>query len=140
MIRTATLADRPHFLRLWAEFMAEQEKEGSYILATTRNLYRMLENFESYVTGGTDGVCMFWEAEGQPVAIVLTGYCSGAEEWETSLGRIATLWGVYVQPSYRGKGIALKLFAHGVEVGKELGFDTLETHVRSDNTHGLRTA
>ena len=134
MIRTATLSDRPDFLRLWAEFMAEQEKEGSHILATTNNLYRMLETFESYVTGGTGGLCLFWKTEeGSPVAVTMVGELPSSDMWDTTFGKTATLWGVYIQPSHRNEGITRELFRHAFGVVSGMGFDSVETYIRADN-------
>lgn len=140
MIHQATLTDRPDFLRLWAEHMAEQEKDGSHVLATTGNLYRQLENFEAYVTESVNGLCLFYKVESTAVAVVLAGEIIGINEWETDMGKIASLWGVYVQPSYRGQGMGVKLFKRAMEMGLEMGFDTVETYVRTDNPHGQRVA
>lgn len=139
MIHTAVLSDRPDFLRLWAEYMTEQEKEGNHMLANTQNLYHQLEVFESYVTGGTNGVCLFWEtAEKERVAVILVGEFAGLDEWETDMGKIATIWGTYVQPAYRRQRIGLKLTQKGLEIGREMGFDTIETYIRIDNPHSLQ--
>ncbi len=140
MIRTATLTDRSTFLLLWSEHMVEQEKDGSHLLATTRNLYKHLETFESYVTGCTNGTCIFYEVNDKPIALVLAGAFQGLDEWETDMGKIATVWGVYVQPSYRGQGMAVKLFQQCLKTALEMGFDSVETYVRVNNAHGQRVA
>jgi len=142
MIRQATLHDRPHFLALWSEYMTEQEKAGGHILANRRNLYQHLDIFESYVEGVVPGTCLLWEPGTTeiPVGLTLAGEFAGGEEWERSLGKVASLWGVYVQPAYRGQGIAVKLFQRALGIGLELGFDTIETYVRTENEHGQRVA
>lgn len=141
MIHQATLSDRPDFLRLWSEHMTEQEKDGSHMLGSTKNLYRSLESFESYTTGAVSGMCLLWEtADKERVAIAMVGGFAGLDEWETNMGNIATFWGVYVQPSYRGQGICVKLFQKALEIGLEIGFDTVETYVRVNNPHGQRVA
>ena len=140
MIRLATLADRPSFMRLWAAHMAEQEKQGSKLLASTSNLYRHLEMFEAYVLGITAGMCHIQSCDGEDVGIVMAGECLGGSNWETKMGRMATLWGVYVEPSHRGQGIAVKLFQACLAEGLKMGFDSVETYVRLDNPHGQQVA
>lgn len=140
MIRTGTLADRSAFLLLWSEHMVEQEKDGSHVRATRANLYRQLDNFEAYVNGVVSGLCLFHEVNDKPVALVLAGETIGLNDWDTDMGKVASLWGVYVQPSYRGQGIGVKLFQRAFELGLEMGFDAVETYIRMDNPHGQRVA
>ncbi len=140
MIREATLTDRSTFLLLWSEHMVEQEKEGSHLLASTHNLYKQLETFEGYVNGCIDGACIFYEVNDKPIALVLAGAYPNPDEWDTNLGRISTVWGVYVQPPYRGQGIGVKLFQRCLEIALELGFESVETYVRINNAHGQRVA
>lgn len=139
MIREATLEDRAEFLRLWASHMAEQEKDGSFLCANRHNLYRYLEFFESYTLGNTDGICIVYACDdGSLAGVILTGEFPGPNDWEVSLGKLATLWGVYVQPSHRGQGISMKLTAKCFEIGRERKFDAVETFVRVSNVHGQR--
>ena len=141
MIRPAELSDRPHFLRLWSRMMTEQEKEGSHLKANLANLYRCLDLFEGYITGSLFGFCILYQPEDrEPVGAVMAGELAVPDEFETDLGRLATLWGVYVDTPYRGQGIGVKLLARAYELGSEIGFDAVETYVRAGNTHGERMA
>ena len=141
MIRPATLDDRGHFLRLWAKLLEGQYKDGSHVLPTLGNLYRCLDKFEAYVMGSQFGMCVFFEPpEARPVGVVMAGELAVPDEFETDLGKLATLWGVYVEPEYRGQGIALKLFAKTLEMGLERGFESVETYARYSNPHGQRVA
>jgi ribosomal protein S18 acetylase RimI-like enzyme len=139
-IRLATLGDRPIFMQLWAEHMTEQEKDGSSLKATVHNLHKMLEFFEYYSDGKDYGMVYIAESAGQPVGICMSGAMLSLDDWDTTFGKLATLWGVYVVPSHRGQGIGIKLFASTLERGLELGFDTVETYVRVENEHGNRVS
>lgn len=141
MLRLATLADRPHFLRLWALHMAEQEKDGSHVTANMSNLYRCLDKFEAYAYGNQLGMTILYQpgSEDDPVGVCMAGEL-GVDEFETDLGRLATFWGVYVDPEYRGRGLGLKLFQEILAEGLRRGFDSVETYVRLNNPHGQRMA
>jgi ribosomal protein S18 acetylase RimI-like enzyme len=140
MIRSATLQERPAFMRLWAEHLEEQEKDGSHLLATRGNLYRFLDYFESYIGGSLFGLCVVCEVDDDLVGVVLAGEFATPDNWETSLGKLGTLWGVYVIPPFRGRGIGVKLFARAKEMGVEMGFDTIETYIRVNNPQGKAVA
>ncbi len=142
MIRLGTFEDRPHFLWLWARLLESQRKLGSPVLPNLCNLYHCLDAFESYTGGNVPGCVVFWwpkESE-EPVGVVMGGAELAPNHWETDLGRLATLWGVYVDPEYQGQGIGLKMFVEILRVGRELGFDSVETHIISGNEHGREIA
>jgi ribosomal protein S18 acetylase RimI-like enzyme len=138
--RLAQLSDRAEFLRLWSEHLFEQEKDGSKFLATTNTLYRFLDYYESYINGSLFGVIYFYVVDGKKVGVCMGGEFAIPDAWDTTLGKLAVLWGVYVEPEHRGKGIGVKLFAALFSHAKELGFDAIETYVRVDNEHGKRVA
>jgi len=139
---TGVLEDRPHFLRLWAGFLDEQRKSGSHVLPNLKNLYMCLEHFENYAAGRIRGGTVFYSPgdELEPVAVVMGGDRGIPDEWETDLGIMATLWGVYVEPEYRGQGIAIKLFRELFRVGLEQGIDSIDTCVLAGNQHGEEVA
>ena len=139
MIRSATLQDRPHFLRLWAQFTQDQEKAGSHMLANLNNLYRYLNHFEAYTMGSRLGSCLLCQPEDsdEPIAITMGGELGGGDEFDTNLGKVATMWGVYVSPEFRGRGIGLKLVAGGQKSLLELGFDVVETYTRAENSQAM---
>lgn len=142
MIRRGRMEDRPHFLRLWARFLEEQRKLGSHVLPNLRNLYHCLEAFESYTAGNVPGGVVFWwpkDLDG-PVAGVMGGANLGPNDWDTDLGQLATLWGVYVDPEYQGQGIGLKIFGEIAKIGVEMGFDSVETFVIEGNGPGAEIA
>ncbi len=142
MIREATLDDRAQFSRLYMEFLKDQREQGSYILPSVANLARSRNMYEVYTTGTADGVCLLWypsDAE-EPAAVLLAGTHLPPFDWDTSLGRVAQLWGVYVEPRHRGKGITMKLFERAMEIGLGQGYATIQTHVLCGNSHGERVA
>ena len=137
MIRQATVDDRGHFLRLWAGLLEEQHKSGSQVLPSLNNLYLCLEAFENYTTGRESGAVLFWwpEDSNEPVGITMGGEDIKFNRWDTNLDKLCTLWGVYVDPSYRKEGVAGKLLDSIVNEGIEgLGFEHVETHVLETNT------
>lgn len=142
MFRLAQLSDRPHFLRLWALHMTEQEKDGSHVLANMANLYRCLDKFESYAYGNLAGGTILYQPnpEAEPVGAAMGGELGVPDEFETDLGRLCTVWGVYVDPEYRGQGIGLKLLREILAEGLRQGFDSVETYVRLNNPQGQRAA
>jgi len=101
-----------------------------------------LDLFESYVEGNLFGMCVMARPgpEADPVGACLAGELANRDEFETDLGKLATLWGVYVDPDHRGKGFGVKMFQEALKLGLEMGFDSVETYVRITNTHGQRVA
>jgi len=118
--------------------MTENRKGGCHLVESLPNLHYFLEFFESYVQGRVRGFCLFWQTGDSPVGVTMVGTTNFPDRWETDLGDIANLWGVYVDPPARGQGITMKLFARALEMGREMGFDTAETYVRPENEHGQR--
>lgn len=136
MIRRATMEDRPHFLRLWASFLEDQRKLGSHMLPSRNNLYRSLDSFEAWIRGDRYGICLFWEPEGEdPVGIIMGGSDPVPSVWETDMGEVPALWGLYLEPSYRGKGIGAKLTAATFEDAIKWGMDYFETYVLVGNSN-----
>jgi ribosomal protein S18 acetylase RimI-like enzyme len=140
MIRHATLQDRTTFLKLWGAHLLEQEKDGSKLLATTSNLYKFLDYFESYIAGSLFGSVVIAEVDGEAVGVCMGGEFASEDQWDTTLGKLANVWGVYTEPDHRGKGLGIKMFVLQLERARELGFDAIETYVRVDNEHGRRVA
>jgi ribosomal protein S18 acetylase RimI-like enzyme len=122
--------------------MTQQEKAGSHLIPNLRNLYRCLDLFESYTGGSLYGLCLLAQPEDaeEPVGAVMAGELSVPDTYDTTLGKLATLWGVYVDTEFRGRGLGVKLFQEALKVGLEMGFDSVETYVLTGNEHGRRVA
>lgn len=142
LVREATLSDRSHFCSIYMEFLKDQHEGGSHLLPTLHNLFLFRELFESYVSGSLYGLCIFWwpQEDDSPSGVVLAGEDQFPSDWDTDLGKTANLWGVYVQPTHRGQGITMKLFQRSLEIGRDMGIETIRTYVKAGNIHGERVA
>jgi GNAT superfamily N-acetyltransferase len=136
MIRTATIEDRPHFLRLQARLLEDLRKGGSHILPTLPNLYRCLDAFECYVQGDRYGACLFWHPTDlrDPVGMIMAGADNVDDPWETDLGELCTLWGVYVDPEHQGKGIGNSLNEAIFQLALTWPADSFETYILATNS------
>lgn len=142
MIRQATLDDRPEFLRLWQAYLTTQRKEGNYLWDNLHNLHLFLGFFEAYVQGSLKGCVVLCQPEevDHPVGVAMGGQTVDRPEWETDLGETAILWGLYVEPEYRGRGISAKLFQRAREYGLSVGIQTIETVILDVNAPGKAAA
>jgi GNAT superfamily N-acetyltransferase len=138
VIREATLKDRPEFLRLYNEYLLEERKNGSHLPANLHNLNFFRRYFDAYVLGSLFGACLLWFPEGEeiPRGLALVGEQFDPPGWESDLGRSCFIWGLYVEPPYRGQEVGLQLGQFGIKRGIEMGFKTVETSVRTANNHG----
>ena len=133
-IRTATLADRPKFLRLWKEYMIEQSKAGGSVLVCDENLIAFLGLFESYIAGSLFGFTLLAWEDDEAVGILLGGESPASGfHLQTREGKIATLWGIYVSPEHRRKGIGWALQDTARPLGRKLGFDTLLSSILTED-------
>lgn len=79
---------------------------------------RLSRFFADGITEGRQGWFVFRDGTGEPVA------CASALIGETSMvqvERIATIGGVYVQPSYRRQGVARRLTEAAIEWARDNG-------------------
>src|SRR5688572_1449980 len=103
-IRLARTADRERWFTLWRAYVEEQYQLGSVIKPTVPTWRQYLDLYNSYVDGSLFGLVLLAETEGH-----LLGTCMGGEHpsglhFETTRGKSAILWGVYVIPEYRQQG------------------------------------
>lgn len=129
-------------MRLFQEYLIEERKQGSHLVDSTHNLNYFRKYFDAYVIGSLFGSCLLWFPEGDttPRGMALVGEQWEPAGWESDLGRSCVIWGLYVEPAYRGKGISLQLGEFGIQRGIEIGFDTVTTSVLDDNTNGENAA
>lgn len=141
MMRKATAEDREAFSVLWAEFLRDANKLGSDILPTVRNLQTMMRIFDAYVEGSLSGVVvMAFLDSGEPIGAAMAGEMSLVQNFDSSLGRIAAVWGHYVRESHRGDGVALKMDVTGAGHLRELGFDVATAPVLDCNPASMKTS
>ena len=134
--RFATKEDRTHFIDLWSAYLLEQREGGASLLPNDRNLLTFRNYFDAYATGQLPGVTVFWEEAGLPVGVVLAGGDFSESIWDTDYARLATVWGVYVRPEYRGKRIGLQMEQFGEPVLVQHGFTAAKSSVRVSNPLG----
>jgi len=125
-IRTATLADRPAFLSLWKDFLIEHAKQGGHIEVCDENVLAFLGLFESYIAGGLFGATLIaWEGD-EAVGLMMGGESPpGGLYIQTTRGRMYNIWGGYVRPEYRRKGISWAMLDLCPAIARKLGFDTM---------------
>ena len=110
--------------------MADIHEAGSFILPTEDNLREYLRLFESYIAGAYHGFCLLGFDDTRPVGCLLIGEESpGTLNLKTKIGTSAALWGVYIEPEYRGSHLAWTLQDTGRPLIKQLGFDSVVTMV-----------
>jgi hypothetical protein len=129
-IRQAKLEDRPDFLRLWKEYLIDYSKAGSPIEVCDENIISFLGLFESYIAGSLFGFTLLAFEDDTPIGVLLMGENpSSGFTLRTNLGRMATLWGVYVQSDHRRGGHAWALLDQGRILSSRLGFDSMVSSV-----------
>jgi len=142
MIHEGTLQDRPHFMRLYFEFQKSQAEKGSYFLPSVHNLNLSKGIFEQCAEGSLEGFTLFWipQNSSEPVSFLMGSTDPTPNPYELTLGKLAILWAVYVEPSHRGQGITMKLFQRATEMAIGMGYKSILTYVLSSNPHGERVA
>lgn len=127
--RLATDGDRGLFHKLWSEFLAESEKAGGEILATTENLgiYTLL--FKAYVTEKTKpGVVVIHDND----AVLMWG--QNLNPFETIWGNYFQGWGTYVAPQSRGRGISTHMRVLAADQCKNLGAEFIIGGIAPENS------
>lgn len=113
-VREAKLSDREALRALFAASLTEEHAAGLEVKPSRRSVNYYLSYFDSYTRGSRFGVCLLWQPKNSPKGFILLG-----EQWEpdgreTDTGRMAWLWDLYVDPSYRKlrAGMELAIAAH----------------------------
>lgn len=120
-------------------YLSEQEKVGTVRLTRrTLDVYRDIGR--SYTSGGLFGTLVFAERDSgvgpQPFGFALAGEDFTGLRLDTTLGRVAFVWLVWVTPSERQTGAGLAMLLFGRPRLLELGFETASLGVREGNTEG----
>ena len=130
-IREAKPRDTGLFRKLWKAYLESNEKAGSAVCPTDKNIIGPEGLFARYVKDPSvegwvsplDGVVLFVA----DYAIFMAGQAGTNIDY--NCGKVANLWGVYVQP---GKDVGDQLVAEGLKRLKEKGFDTVLFTCTSD--------
>jgi len=138
--RFAVPSDRLLFVKLWWEFVRELYTKGSTILPDEHNMYLFRDYFDAYTTGKLDGAVAFWSptVSDEPVGVAMAG-----DDYQESLWHLdhkgerwGQLWGLYVQPPWRGTRAGLQMELFGESRLLTQGFHQLRTTVWSSNPLG----
>ena len=118
-VREAKPRDVGLFKKLWRKYMEQQQDLGSPILASDSNLELMTKFFDAYVDpeSSVDGVVLFIA----DVAVIMWG--DTGSYFETSYGKTAYGWGIYVESEHRGKGMSKMLYEEMFKRLREKGFE-----------------
>jgi GNAT superfamily N-acetyltransferase len=92
--------------------------------------------FDAYAGGMRRGISGVHEAEGRIVGVILAGETATKDNSYNRIGDVCIVWGAWVEPEYRAKGIAQQLTKEGVVWARRLGFTHIETAVLVGNEKG----
>lgn len=144
MIREATFKDKDEFIHMWKEYLHEFSPRMQGVSDTPEALGWYLGLFKAYTEGSLFGGCLFWYPEeskvlgglvlaGEPHNNILEDSCAPQPEH----GKVAVVWGMYVQPIHRSIGVSIEMLTYGMKRAPELGFDTAMTETPY-NLHTIR--
>lgn len=116
LIRTATARDIPALVRAWYAMLDECGLLGSGVLEDWEE--RLARHFEKQI-GGEHSRWFVAEEEGRVIGTALATLSSGRSNILIDL--TAMLAGIYVEPEYRGRGIARRLTEEAIAWCRERG-------------------
>lgn len=116
LYRTARVDDVPQLVRAWHAMLDECGLTGSGLLADWEE--RLARHFEHQIEG-RHARWFVAEEDGRLVGTALASLSSGRSNILKDLS--AMLAGIYVEPEYRGRGIARRLTEQAIEWCKECG-------------------
>ena len=129
MIREATRTDP--LGDLMADFLAENEKQGSLLAAGPNSLAMYLRLATEYMTGGLKGMVLVAEVDGEVVGFTMWG--DTASHFDCSVEDPIGDWGSYVVPSHRGEGLMREMREVIEAAAREMGFKNVTGGVAVGN-------
>jgi len=138
-VRFAEPGDLSAFEEMLRTYLKEQEASSPVRLTRkTVDWYRNLAH--SYLKGSLFGTLVLGEVESevgpQVVGFALAGEDLGQPRVDTTLGKVAVVWLVWVAPEHRKSLAALGMLLFGRPKLLELGFETAVMDVRENNPEG----
>ena len=107
---------------------------GSPVEPSSRSVAAHTQLFDCYDVGVLFGGALVVCDETIIVGILMWGEQPyPALDIDTNLGRCATLWGIYILPDYRNKGLGDPLMNKMFDDAKDLGFNTVSTIMQRTN-------
>ena len=126
-LRAATAKDRKTFMTLWRAYQQDQYDSGGDILPNQHNAMEALSLFQGYTNGYLKGVVVLAEDDGEPVGVAMIGegHSGGGPCFELrGQSWFVTVWGDYVVPSHRRRGVSHKMLNYCQEYLHGLGART----------------
>lgn len=114
------LQDIASFRTLWQGFMEQQHEEGSLQLPNEYNLDLYTNLFKAYLSGEATGLVLFVTDGTKDVGVYMDGVIVGG--FELSIGTYTMMWGTYLEPEYRGRGITHQIGDAAMKWTLEKGF------------------
>jgi GNAT superfamily N-acetyltransferase len=134
--RLATMADLETVIVMLRSYLREQQMGGSPVLFTRQTLDVYRDMARCYLSGLMEGLVVLAEDEGEVVGFALSGEEMAPPALETDLGRMAQVWLVWVDPTYRKTGAALGMLSWGRPHLLERGFERACMCIRKGNDLG----
>ena len=133
------LHDRPIFLQMWKQFLAETFSLTGLNPPSDHNMSEFTKLYNAYTLGSLHGSCLLGWVNDEPSGVVLWGEdFPGGLHLETTSGRTTILWGVYVTPQHRGSLLAHRLLRKAIQEAHRMGFNAAVTYIHPDNEDSLR--
>jgi GNAT superfamily N-acetyltransferase len=129
-IRTATVADVPALVRAWYAMLDECDLLGSGVVLDWET--RLTHHFERQIERG-HARWFVAEQGGRIIGTCLATLSSGRSNILKDV--TAMLAGIYVEPAYRGRGIARRLTEAAIAWCKERGCVRVRLHASAAGRH-----
>ncbi len=138
--RPAVKADRLAFMDMVEPYVEELRSFGGSMVPSfkTFNTYGRL--FDAYVDGSLLGVAQLFEPDDVPQGFLLVGEDFSTKNMDYDGGPVGIFWGIYVNPSYRMKGVARPLQMSGWDYMRDNGVSKIQGQVLAGNDAGLAQA
>lgn len=124
-VRESKIRDLGLFRKLWKQYLEANEKGGSTVAVTDKNMVGPERLFEQYTNGTLLGVVLFIG----DYAVLMAGD-SGIDH---NCGKVAMLWGLFVTEPKRKNGIATLLMEEASKLLKAKGFGAVMTTFTASN-------
>ena len=130
-IRPAVVADAPALFELRRQALRNHPE--AFSSDQTREDARGVDFWAQRIEDVADSV--IYVAAAGPDLVAMTGVY---RESQAKLHHLAAVWGVYVQPEYRGRGLATQMIDAGIAWARERDVLMLKLAVVTTNTAAIR--
>jgi len=140
MFRDAMPSDRAAFLKMWAAMYDELEQYDCLQTSAPDTMRDVAGLFDAYVEGSLFGAVVLYEPPGErPIGCIMVGESNGPMtiRADKRFGRIAHLWGIYMNPDSRVKHVGSHMVENAFKKLREVGLSTVVFEVATGNTHTL---